>query len=462
VTPCSVREHPVWPTGTPPVGHTAMPRRAQPRPVGQWLGRLVRVPAAGAARGRRACGAGRGVEADSSERPPADSGVQGWIPRSEGPENQTLAPSERAARPGPRPLGSTNAGCRKSFGRIPNTGPRLLPIPNQVMAMNKTLAAAGAVAALLVAGCAQTSAAPPPPSTPAARATAAAGALPAGVTAVGTSVPVAAQGWTLRILPFSRTTDAAGTATGYDALRTEAVLTNNTGQVAELPYTQITVRYGSWGRPAPALSAPGQSALPGPGSAVNVAPGQSFTAPLSFEVPASAAGEAVTVTAAVLEQGLAEPGRHRPPGRGDADGSLPGPGGRLPRAGHHRDGHPRRHHHDVRGLDELTHRVRFRCRTASSPPGPAAPRRRSWPTTHGRRLTPLGPTYPRSSRAGAAFRSRLPASCAPGRGVAPGRRKRTAAAGRAAAGGRAAGARAGGSSTGLPPRPATGASARCG
>ncbi|MFJ9574656.1 hypothetical protein [Streptomyces bacillaris] len=206
------------------------------------------------------------------------------------------------------------------------------------MRSTRGLAAVITVAiATLSAGCAghaSNGAAGTPGRTPAASA-AAPDALPAGVTPLGRSVPVAAQGWNLELAPFTETNAGASAEpvpVGWVVVRTQARFTNTSGQIAQLPDTALTVRYGSLGRRATPVKDAVLSGLPARDAAVREAPGATFAAEVGVAIPPQARGQRVTVTAEATQEGMAEADsvffEGRLPGKAgdaeEADPSVPG------------------------------------------------------------------------------------------------------------------------------------------
>jgi hypothetical protein len=124
------------------------------------------------------------------------------------------------------------------------------------MRSTRGLAAVTAVAiATLSAGCAGHAAdgAARTPGRTSPVSAAAPDALPAGITPLGRSVPIAAQGWNLALAPFKETgagASAGHVPAGWTVVRTQAKFTNTSGHVAQLPDTAFTVRYGTLGRQA--------------------------------------------------------------------------------------------------------------------------------------------------------------------------------------------------------------------
>ncbi|MBC7267413.1 hypothetical protein ACF09G_31540 [Streptomyces albogriseolus] len=175
--------------------------------------------------------------------------------------------------------------------------------------MRKSKAAALAVlTALLAVGCSSNTSSAPEAS----RTSAAAdrgGALPEGIAAIGSPVTVADGSWTLSLAPFEKTettSSAQGVPAGWETLRTKAVFTNTGQEIALLPDTTVTVRYGDLGRPAVLFRDAGLSGLPDADADTKVKPGARFTADLGIAVPAQAAGQRATVTAEATEEGLAQ------------------------------------------------------------------------------------------------------------------------------------------------------------
>ncbi|MEU6405360.1 hypothetical protein [Streptomyces sp. NPDC046985] len=207
------------------------------------------------------------------------------------------------------------------------------------MRSTRGLAAVIAVAiATLSAGCAghpSEGAAGTPGRTPAASA-AAPDALPAGVTPLGRSVPVAAQGWNLGLAPFTETNTGASAEhvpAGWVVVRTQARFNNTSGQIAQLPDTTLTVRYGSLGRQAAPVKDAVLTGLPAHNAAVRKAPGATFTAEVGVAIPPQARGQRVTVTAEATQEGMAEADdlffEGTLPGKAGAaeDAGPPAPGG---------------------------------------------------------------------------------------------------------------------------------------
>lgn len=179
--------------------------------------------------------------------------------------------------------------------------------------MRKSKAAALAVlTALLAVGCSSNTSPAPAAAPEASRTSAAAdhvGALPEGIAAIGTSVTVADGSWKLSLELFEKTeptSSAQDVPTGWQTLRTKAVFTNTGPEIALLPDTTVTVRYGDLGRPAVLFHDTGLSGLPDPDEDTKVKPGALFTADLGIAVPAQAAGQRATVTAETTEEGLAQ------------------------------------------------------------------------------------------------------------------------------------------------------------
>lgn len=180
------------------------------------------------------------------------------------------------------------------------------------MRSTRGLAAVITVAiATLSAGCAghaSDGAAGTPGRKPAASA-AASDALPAGITPLGRSVPVAAQGWDLELAPFTETSAGASAEhvpAGWVVVRTQARFTNTSGQVAQLPDTALTVRYGALGRQAAPVKDAILTGLPARDAAVREAPGATFTAEVGVAIPPQGRGQRVTVTAEATQEGMAE------------------------------------------------------------------------------------------------------------------------------------------------------------
>lgn len=179
--------------------------------------------------------------------------------------------------------------------------------------MRKSKAAALAVlTALLAVGCSSNTSSAPSSAPEASRTAAAAdrgGALPEGIAAIGSPVTVADGSWTLSLAPFEKTEptpSAQGVPAGWETLRTKAVFTNTSQEIALLPDTTVTVRYGDLGRPAVLFRDTGLSGLPDADADTKVKPGARFTADLGIAVPAQAAGQRATVTAETTEEGLAQ------------------------------------------------------------------------------------------------------------------------------------------------------------
>ena len=178
-----------------------------------------------------------------------------------------------------------------------------------------TAAAMTVATAALVAGCAGAgpgSSAKPARSAAAGHASASASpaALPAGISPLGSTVPIASQGWTLSLQPFQQTSpvaSVAGVPAGWPVLRTQARFTNTSGQIAQLPATVLTVRYGALGRAAVPVKDATLTGLPSADADVKEVPGGTFTAEIGVAVPPQALGQRVTVTAEATEEGMAEP-----------------------------------------------------------------------------------------------------------------------------------------------------------
>ncbi|MCG7522862.1 hypothetical protein MHW47_00130 [Streptomyces sp. OfavH-34-F] len=139
--------------------------------------------------------------------------------------------------------------------------------------------------------------------------TAAPDALPAGVTPLGSSVPVAAQGWNLELAPFTETSTGASAEpvpAGWVVVRTQARFTNTSGRIAQLPDTALTVRYGPLGRQATPVKDAVLTGLPARDAVVREAPGAAFTAEVGVAIPPQSRGQRVTVTAEATQQGMAE------------------------------------------------------------------------------------------------------------------------------------------------------------
>lgn len=180
------------------------------------------------------------------------------------------------------------------------------------MRSTRGLAAVITVAiATLSAGCAGHTADGPGGTlgrTPSASA-AASDAPPSGVTPLGRSVPVAAQGWNLELAPFKETSAGASAEhvpAGWIVVRTQARFTNTSGQIAQLPDTALTVRYGTLGRQAAPVKDAALTGLPAHDEAVREAPGATFTAEVGVAIPPQERGQRVTVTAEATQEGMAE------------------------------------------------------------------------------------------------------------------------------------------------------------
>ncbi|MCM2430956.1 hypothetical protein [Streptomyces sp. RKAG337] len=205
------------------------------------------------------------------------------------------------------------------------------------MRSTRALKAAAVVAlAILAAGCAQsdptTPTAGPKSDHPAASATPS--GLPAGITALGSTSPVAQQGWNLTLQPFQQAaagTSAGDVPAGWTVLRTQARFTNTSGQIARLPDTVLTVRYGALGRSAVAVKDSTLTGLPTREEAVKAAPQGTVTAEIGVAVPPQAAGQLVTVTAEATQDGMAQADdlffEGKLPGSATTDDSSGAPGG---------------------------------------------------------------------------------------------------------------------------------------
>ncbi|MGA5442470.1 hypothetical protein ACPCKW_23535 [Streptomyces griseoincarnatus] len=179
--------------------------------------------------------------------------------------------------------------------------------------MRRSKAAVLAVlTAVLAVGCSSNTSSAPSSTADRSRPSAAAGrgtALPEGIAAIGSSVTVANGSWTLSLEPFKKTeatSSAQGVPAGWETLRTKAVFTNTGQEIALLPDTTVTVRYGDLGQPAALFRDTGLSGLPDAEEDTKVKPGARFTADLGIAVPAQAAGQRATVTAETTEEGLAQ------------------------------------------------------------------------------------------------------------------------------------------------------------
>ncbi|MCX5215688.1 hypothetical protein OG689_41775 [Kitasatospora sp. NBC_00240] len=180
--------------------------------------------------------------------------------------------------------------------------------------------AVAAAAALLAAGCTQSTSSQGEPSHAANPAPPTSAASQTGIVALGESTTTAHGAWSLSVAPFTEAEASAGAQVpaGWLALRTKVTLTNTTGQIAVLPETALTVRYGQAGRAGLQFTGEGLAGLPKRQDGVKVAPGAAFTAEVGVAVPPDASGQQSTVTAETTEEGLAE---------ADAvffDGQLPG------------------------------------------------------------------------------------------------------------------------------------------
>ncbi|WP_434599930.1 hypothetical protein [Streptomyces sp. A5-4] len=151
---------------------------------------------------------------------------------------------------------------------------------------------------------------------------------------MGSTSPVAQQGWNLTLQPFQKATagtSAGDVPAGWTALRTQARFTNTSGQIARLPDTVLTVRYGALGRAAVAVKDSTLTELPTREEAVKAAPQGTVTAEIGVAVPPQTAGQLVTVTAEATREGMAQADdlffEGKLPGSATTDDSSGAPGG---------------------------------------------------------------------------------------------------------------------------------------
>ncbi|WP_435057654.1 hypothetical protein [Streptomyces sp. bgisy060] len=172
-----------------------------------------------------------------------------------------------------------------------------------------TVLLAGAV---LISGCAGSDREPKadrqatPSTTPAARPSPSV-VLPDGIVKPGTVLPVGDGAWTVTLQGFEQLPAGAvaGVPAGSSAYAARVTVANQRAQIATVPRTAVTARYGALGHTA--AEATDSSASSSKDQPQQVRPNGSVDRDVKLVLPDQAQGLPVTVTVEATEEGLAEP-----------------------------------------------------------------------------------------------------------------------------------------------------------